>query len=131
MDLFWADKFKALYSPSMILCGEGYGGGVQGYKAEPANFILFDVMIDGLWLERHNVHDIAQRLGIKEVPEIMRGTLAEMCEFTRIGFDSQVVDRPAEGLVIRPVVELSDRRGERLIAKIKQKDFTKIIQNSS
>lgn len=116
-------------SDDITLYGEGYGAKIQkgggNYKADGVDFVLFDVSINGLWLERHNVSDIAHKLGISAVPEVGRGTLAEAATMTKAGFNSQWGDFVAEGLVCRPVIDLLDRRGQRIIAKIKAKDFSR------
>jgi len=36
------------------------GGG--NYIADGVDFVLFDVWINGIWLERENVEDIAEKL---------------------------------------------------------------------
>lgn len=126
MGLFPAEKFLKLEYPPMCLYGEGYGVGIQSggkYIQDGVDFILFDVLIDRWWLEQENVDDIAEKLGIPVVPVIRRGTLLGAYELTRIGFHSKLSDCQAEGLVMRPKVMLFDRRGERIIAKIKHKDF--------
>lgn len=51
----------------LILYGEGYGKGIQkkGEKYRTTQgFILFDVLIDGWWLEYESVKDIADKLKI-------------------------------------------------------------------
>lgn len=126
-ELFPVKKFAHLYPETpMTLYGEGYGARIQkgggNYIPDGVSFILFDVMI-GNWLERGNVQDIADYLGIDIVPVIGRGTLLDAIEMAREGFQSRVGTQTAEGLVMRPTVELSDRRGRRIITKIKHKDF--------
>lgn len=115
----------------VTLHGEGYGAGIQkmgkDYRDSPA-FILFDVQFDGLWLERENVDDIARKLGIASVPIFATGTLDFAINLVKAGKYSQATEYPdldtvAEGVVCRPVVELLSRRGERVITKIKHKDF--------
>lgn len=122
---FTPDAFAANNLGPMTLYGEGYGPKIQKvgklYR-EDADFVLFDVFC-GLWLERENVKDIADKLDIGKVPVIGRGTLAEMVERARAGFNSTWGDFRAEGIVARPAVELCTRQGKRLITKIKCKDF--------
>ncbi|KKK85362.1 hypothetical protein LCGC14_2774100, partial [marine sediment metagenome] len=40
-----------------------------------------------------------------------------------VGVSGSEDERLAEGLVMRPVVDLFDRKGNRIIAKVKAKDF--------
>jgi hypothetical protein len=55
----------------------------------------------------------------------LAGTLCEAVELVKRGYPSQLRCTPPEGLVMRPEVELRDRRGERIITKIKMKDFAR------
>ena len=111
----------------VCLYGEGYGAKIQkagaSYIPDGVDFVLFDVKIGDLWLERENVVDIAKKFGIKVVPIIGEGTLTEAIEMVRKGFNSVWGDFVAEGIVARPKVELRNRRGERIIMKIKNRDF--------
>lgn len=113
----------------LVLFGEGYGPKIQSggelYRTSPG-FILFDVFtIDGLPLSRDNTEDIAQQIGADVVPIVGYGPLHAAIEMVRAGFDSLVsVSRQvAEGLVVRPAVELADRECRRVITKIKHRDF--------
>lgn len=119
-------EFENGQFPSICLYGEGYGEKIQkGGNYGPVNFILFDVWIDGWWLKREDLIDIAEKLGIFVVPIIGCGTLMEAIEFVKTGFTSVCAETPciAEGLVLKPLVQLFNRKGERIITKIKSKDF--------
>jgi len=111
----------------MVLYGEGYGARIQkgggNYKANGVDFMLFDVLIGDLWLERCNVNDIAQHLGIGFAPVIGEGTIAEAIDMVAFGLTSTFGIFGAEGLVIRPKTELRTRRGDRVISKLKTRDF--------
>jgi len=76
-ELFTVEKFKKVIGdgeePKQGIClyGEGYGQKIQkgGGDYNPGNsFRLFDVWIDGWWLEWDKVCEIAEILGIKTVP---------------------------------------------------------------
>jgi len=126
-EMFPVEKFAHLYpETSMVLYGEGYGARIQkgggNYIPDGVSFILFDVQI-GNWLERENVQDIANFLEVDTVPVVGQGTLFDGIEMVREGFQSRIGTQTAEGLVMRPVVELATRRGQRVITKIKHKDF--------
>lgn len=133
-ELFEGTQKKLLFSNKfgtekieVCLYGEGYGAKIQkggdNYISDGVNFVLFDVKIGGLWLERSNVEDIAEYFAIKIVPIIGEGTLLDAIQKTRQSFKSQWGDFMAEGIVARPKIELKTRRGERIITKIKHKDF--------
>lgn len=121
------DRLKEVFGPeSVTLYGEGYGPGIQkgggNYRTTPG-FVLFDVRIGGLWLERDNVTDVAGKLGIDVVPVKDYGNLWLAASLADAGIKSYWGDFSAEGFVLKPSVELQDRRGHRIIAKIKTRDF--------
>lgn len=117
------------YPGRVCLYGEGYGAGIQkgggNYIADGVDFILFDVTVDGMFLERRNVEDVAHKLGIKVVPIVGKGPIPAALTTVQLGFTSQVAEgrRDPEGLVLRPSVELTNRHGQRVITKIKREDF--------
>lgn len=129
--MFSVSLLDKLYpDTSMCLYGEGFGMRIQrgggNYIPDGVSFILFDVKINNYWLKREDVEDIAAHLGIAVVPIVGKGTLSRGVAFVRIGFQSRVAQntRDAEGLVMRPAVELLTRAGHRIICKIKHKDFS-------
>lgn len=136
MDDIWRifPRDKEGYPPASItLYGEGYGARIQkgggNYIPDGCDFILFDVMINGVFLKYDDMADVAKKLGIKSVPTVGFGTLDQAIEETRKGIPSWLDKNGvqagliAEGLVLRPLVELRDRMGRRVIGKIKAKDF--------
>lgn len=108
------------------LYGEGYGAGIQAagseYRADQS-FILFDVKIGEHWLERADVEDVAGKLGIDVVPVLTYGTLLDMARWVKTGLMSRIGSGTIEGIVARPAVSLCGRGGERIITKLKHKDF--------
>ena len=123
---YTANWFDAWFDPTPIitLYGEGFGAGIQkGGAYGDAQFCMFDIMINGLWMPQNFVTDIANRSGVIRAPMVALGTLEAHVARTRAGFNSSWGSFPAEGIVCRPLVELSDRYGQRVICKIKIKDF--------
>lgn len=125
----------------VVLFGEGYGPKIQGggkYR-DNHSFVLFDVKIGDFWLQRKDVNDVADRLGIECVPVLGYGTLQDAIDIVSTGITfnsgggvvkwgngglkSQWGDFEAEGIVARPMVPLFNRMGERIITKIKSVDF--------
>ena len=110
----------------VILFGEGYGTKIQavGSKYRPdVGFILFDVLIDDTYLSRESVEDIAKAFALEIVPIVLQGTIQEAVDFIKTKPCSTIGNVEMEGVVGRPTVELKDRRGNRLIVKIKCRDF--------
>lgn len=123
-----ADKFRDFFSNTDDVClyGEGYGAKIQkggGNYRQDQSFVLFDVKIGDWWLQRESVEEIANELDIDIVPIIGEGTLSDMVNFVKNGFNSGWGDFVAEGIVARPKTELKTRSGQRIITKIKHKDF--------
>jgi len=119
-------KFAENFKDGVCFYGEGYGAKIQGcggnYKSTQ-DFVLFDVKVGTWWLERESVEDIAKTFGIEVVPIIGSGTIADAENMCKEGFESRWGKFIAEGIVLRPKVELKTRRGDRIITKIKYKDF--------
>ena len=119
--------------------GEGFGAGIQsgGQYGSEQRFIVFDVFIHddatpygGWWLAQNQVEAVATGLGLPTVSymgttynlelaeEIVRGDQA--------GFVSAFDGVEPEGIVGRPAVPMFDRRGNRIMVKIKRKDYSHI-----
>ncbi len=109
---------------SVCLYGEGYGPKIQngGNYRRDNSFVLFDVMINDWFLLPEDVQKYSN-FGIEVVPIISYGTLHEAVSYCKNGFLSMWGDFPAEGFVLRPTVPLYTRKGDRIITKIKHKDF--------
>jgi len=121
----FAEQFSYEGETRVCFYGEGYGAGIQKggcYRPDKA-FVLFDIKIGDSWLLRENVEGIATQFGMEIVPVVGQGPIALAVEMARSGFKSHWGDFIAEGLVLRPATELFDRRGHRIITKIKHGDF--------
>lgn len=124
-----------------VLYGEGYGPKIQGggNYSDHQDFVLFDVKIGDWWLDRDGVNNVARALGLRAVPTVGTGTLQEAIEIVSTGItfgergelirwgngtlSSRWGNFDAEGIVARPVVQMFDRKGQRIITKIKKVDF--------
>lgn len=137
-DVNWTEIFSdARHEDHITLYGEGYGHKIQSgsnYCGDEVNFILFDVKYNRLYLQRDSVFDIARKLNINVVPSIGIMTLPDAVKLVKEGFFSVVANgHPkgnshyiAEGLVLRPVCNLLTRTGDRIIVKVKHKDFVNL-----
>ena len=127
------DEFRETFRPKdgeekvgVCMYGEGYGPGIQkvgGLYRKDKDFVLFDIKIGAWWLQREDVEDIAFNMGVDIAPQIGSGTLHDMVDMVRGGITSAWGDFQAEGIVARPEVELKARNGQRIITKLKCKDF--------
>lgn len=132
------DKFMGIVNEELFeqkfgetpvtLYGEGYGAKIQkggGLYREDVGFILFDVLIGDIWLERENIEEIAKSFNIPIVPIVLTGTIQEAVDYVKSKPKCTIAEqeKEAEGLVGRPLVEMKDRIGNRIIVKIKSCDF--------
>lgn len=114
----WGDK-------EVILFGEGYGPKIQngGEYRSDVSFILFDVLVGDNYQEREWVEKTAQMFNIDVVPIVLTGTIQDGIDYVMKHPRSTMGTAMMEGVVGRPMIELRDRRGERVIIKIKWEDF--------
>ena len=124
------DKLAATFpdlDSQVVLFGEGFGAKIQkgggNYIPDGVDFTLFDVRIGDWWLKREDVEGIATSLGIRCIPVVGQGNLSNAIATVKGGLQSEWGDFLAEGLVLRPAVELATRSGKRIITKMKHKDF--------
>lgn len=112
----------------VILFGEGYGAKIQNggdYRADNS-FILFDVMVDDVFLTRESVADVARYFGVEVVPVVLTGTIKDAENFVRCQPPSTIGTAKMEGLVGRPKVELLNRMQNRVIVKVKVRDMLEV-----
>lgn len=120
------ELFEQTYGDkNVILYGEGYGAKIQngGNYRSDVSFILFDVLIGDNWQEREWVEKTAKMFGIDVVPVVFVGTLEEGIDYVMEHHPSTIGTAMMEGIVGRPMVEMRDRLGKRIIVKIKWEDF--------
>jgi ATP-dependent RNA circularization protein (DNA/RNA ligase family) len=129
-EIVGAVDFKEIFPDAgdVTLYGEGYGKKIQKvgslYNPDGVDFILFDVKIGRWWLKMEDVYLIAKKIGIKQVPVVFFGTLGDAIKKVSDGFPSMIGDVQAEGMVLTPTIPLLWRNGNRVITKLKTKDFT-------
>lgn len=122
------DQFREHFKDTTLcLYGEGFGPKIQngGKYIHEQDFILFDVKIGEWWLKREDVQDVADKLNLFCVPIVGKGTLKMAEEYVKTNPWSlcSIEDNKSEGIVARPTVELKSRNGQRIITKLKCKDF--------
>ncbi|MFZ7134327.1 MAG: RNA ligase family protein [Eubacteriales bacterium] len=137
---FTLDTFKVIIGDKpkpdkMILFGEGYGAKIQkggGDYCSGNSFRLFDVWIDGYWLEWDSVEHIADLIGIKTAPVIMETTVENAVDLiTRIKNSSEVALienrtwKQIEGIVARAYPMVLFRNGNPVKWKLKYSDYNR------
>lgn len=134
LELFMGEANEQIFEQvfgetSVCLYGEGYGAKIQkggGDYRQDNSFVLFDVKVGDWWLQREDAEDVAKKMDIDIVPILLEGTLQEASDMVAKGFNSQWGEFVAEGLVGTPKTPLLTRRGDRIITKLKHKDFVRL-----
>jgi hypothetical protein len=124
-------KFKYLDKPEIVVFGEAYGGKQQGQSyryGKELKFIAFEVKNGETW---HNVQDarhVADYLGFEFVHFVEITTDLASIDAERDAPSVQakrngiIKPQPREGIVLRPLVESRDERGDRVICKHKREE---------
>jgi ATP-dependent RNA circularization protein (DNA/RNA ligase family) len=131
--LFNADKLMEVFGgKDVCLYGEGYGARIQEGKdggshySKDAEFILYDVKIGDFWLSYENMGCIAESLDLDVVPLLGKMSTQEIVKLVKNGFPSIIGNVPiCEGIVAKSETGLMTRNGERMMYKLKHKDFKK------
>jgi hypothetical protein len=117
----------------VVVYGEAYGGKQQGMSATygpELHFIAFDVKIGDSWLDVPDAEDVVNKLGLEFVPWVKIPTDLSSIDAER-DRDSIVAKRRLgigasklrEGVVLRPLNEMLNKTGGRVIAKHKRDEF--------
>lgn len=116
--------------PDVCFYGEGHGykiqnGGKYFLNPQEVGFILFDIKIGSHYLSREDIETIAKTLELPIVPIINTGTIDEAISYIKTAPISTLglKNFPMEGVVLKPIHDLLDRRGHRIVTKIKLVDF--------
>ena len=141
-ETFTQEKMQAAFADredaDVTLFGEGYGPRIQkggGLYRNTVSFRLFDVRVGQLWLEPDNIGAVAAALGVSlvnyagtyvnwlprsidDLTKVFLGTGASLTAQEDGG-----IGLLAEGIVARTVPLLLDRRGNRVMWKLKFRDF--------
>lgn len=135
-ETFTEEKMESVFNiadtgAEVTLYGEGYGANIQAggenYRYDGQGFCLFDILCGRWWLEREALEDVAAKLNIGIVPIVGEGTLAYGQDIVISGILSAWGNFKAEGLVGKPKIEMLARSGERIIVKMKTKDYSNFV----
>lgn len=126
------EKLSELKIDKIHIYGEAYGGKQQGMRAtygDTLKFVVFDIKIGDVWLDVPNAEMIAKGLGLEfvhyervstELEELDRQRDRDSVQAIRNGIGD---GKKMEGVVLRPIVEMQNKMGERIIAKHKRDKF--------
>lgn len=127
------NAFNKMNATKIIIFGEAYGGKQQGMSStygKELKFIAFDVKVGDVWLNIPDAHGLVS------------GSLRlDFVHYQRTACNVSILDklrdagsvqsqrngieefRKAEGIVIRPIVEMTTNSGRRICAKHKRDDY--------
>jgi hypothetical protein len=124
--------FSALGQDDIIVYGECYGGKMQGMSetyGPELKFVVFDIKMNGNWLDVPLAETLTKYLKLEFVDYVRIPATLEKLNEERDKPSTQAIrngcgnDKRREGIVIRPIRELVDTSGNRIIAKHKQASF--------
>ena len=132
------EKFRALGNDDIdvTVYGEAYGGKLQGMSAtygKELRFVAFDVCFKHddkeVWLDVPNAEDVANKLGLEFVSYRLIPATVVDCDRERDADSVQAIRNGMgpghirEGVVLRPVVEITVNNDHRVMAKHKRDEF--------
>lgn len=130
------DRFITLGCKIVTVYGEAYGGSQQRMRetyGDDLRFIVFDVKVGDNWVPVPDAAAFASMLGLEFVPFVEISTdLAEVdreCDAPSVVAQRRGCggDKRREGIVLRPIDETLNHRGQRVIAKHKCAEFSERV----
>ena len=126
-----AAAFSTAGAPEAIIYGEAYGGkcqGMSGTYGKALKFVAFDVKIGKCWLAVPQAEEFVKTFGLDFIAYARIPATVEAIEGERDRPSVQAErngmgTHPREGVVLRPLIELTKNNGERVIAKHKNDAF--------
>lgn len=126
------EAFQRLGRDEVIVYGEAYGGKQQGMRrtyGDKLCFVAFDAKIDDVWLNVPSMDRLVASIGLEVVPWRKVSTDLDALDAER-DLPSEVAvrrgitePREREGVILRPLVEMTLNNGERVIVKHKGDKF--------
>ncbi len=129
-----AKKFNEIYAlQNITVYGEVYGGRCQAMShtyGDKLKFIVFDISYENIWQDVPVAERMAINLGLEfvhykkistDIKEIDAERDAESVQAIRNGCGP---GKKREGVVLRPLIEMANKTGERIVAKHKRADFS-------
>jgi len=136
LENFNAEQLKTTFSESeltnVIIYGESYGGKCQGMSAtygKVLKFVAFEVKIDDVWLNVPDAEAMVEKFGLEfvayeRIKTDLKSIDAERDRPSRQAKRNGIEeDKIAEGVVLRPIIETRNYRGNRILCKHKRDEF--------
>ena len=129
---FLVSKFKELFVDKIVLYGEAYGGKCQGMSdtyGKELKFVVFDVKIGDNWLDVPNAEEVVKKFNLEFIDYHLISTDLKEIDFQRDKYSAQAIingcgnDKLREGVVLKPLIELTKNNGNRIMCKHKREEF--------
>lgn len=129
---FLKNKFIELNLKNIIIFGEAYGGKQQGMSdtyGKQLKFVAFEVLIGCRWLAVPQAEQFCKDFNIEFVHyDIVSTDIAVLDALSNAPSvqakrNGIVEDKLREGIVLRPLIEVTKNNGDRIIAKHKNEKF--------
>jgi len=126
------EGFTEFGSIDVTIYGEAYGGKLQGMShtyGKELRFIAFEVNINKYWLSVPDAENVVKKFGLEFVHYSRIPAVIDEIDKERDGYSVQayrnigLLDKPREGIVLRPLIEVTKNNGERIISKYKNDIF--------
>lgn len=126
------DVFSKEFNDSVTVYGEAYGGKQQGMSetyGKVLKFVVFDVQVGDKWLSVPQAEEVAKKLGLEFVYYTKIPTDLASLDAARDADSQQAVrngvgaGKKMEGVVLRPLIEMTLNNGSRIICKHKRDEF--------
>jgi len=147
ISLFNTEELRARYltldpttTATYTLYGEAYGGKCQGMSylyGKELKFVVFDVKVGDYWLSVPDAEDVAKTFNLEFVDYVKIPTTLEAIDHERDRDSVQCIRNNVdtsklpegktllrEGVVLRPLIELSSNNGARICSKHKSDKFS-------
>ncbi len=128
------EEYFSDINSTIVIYGEGYGAGVQkgGIYSKEKNYMVFDIKIGNAYQDFEYVHKVCMDNQLNTVPvhsDVEKITYAGCLKALK-NFNNTLINEGdggiPEGLVYKYEPVLLNKYGERLIFKIKRKDFKEL-----
>ncbi len=126
------EKLKKKIKPNEAVYGEIVGHGVQknyhyGHWNGQYSFYVYDVQVNGKWLNHEEIQQYCRERSLKVVPELFRGRF-DMDELLKLTRGPSTICDPdlqpiREGIVIRTITESLAPSGSRKMTKWVSEEF--------
>lgn len=120
------------YGYDATIYGEVYGSKCQGMKdtyGSDLKFVVFDIQVSGVWLPVPEAEQMTNNLGLEFIHYVKVPTDMQYLNEQRDADSVQAVrngmgpGHKREGVVLRPLIEMTGAYGSRVICKHKRDDF--------